>query len=166
MTQALPLITGPVKIINVKCLMHSRLLKKHELFWTPPFKSFARPEEPSMQCAHWPCTNSSQNTCDPLSTYLCTYLFHFPTRSSDCELLVGRIRVWFICTLSAQHRACLEKGLLKFCYWDKPELMKSRFCPSPSRGPGTVVGFAQSILYWKSHRVLELSSSGSSANPV
>lgn len=63
-TQAPSLIIGSDELINVKCLMHSRLLKKCELFWTPPFKSFARHEEPRMLCAHGPCLNSFQSTCD------------------------------------------------------------------------------------------------------
>lgn len=48
----------------------------------------------------------------------------------------------------------LEKRLFKVCCWNEPQR------------PSIVADFGTSILYWKSHEVLELGSGGSSANPV
>lgn len=71
-------------------------------------------------------------------------VLHFPTTSSDQELLVGKIHVWFKCTLSAQHRAWLgeESTLLLGQTWiNEGQILFL------SRGPDTVVGFAQSIFF-------------------
>lgn len=51
-------------------------------------------------------------------------MLHFPTTSSDQELLVGKMSDSTVPSV-LNTEPDLEKSLL--CYWDKPELMKAKF---------------------------------------